>query len=456
VKGSVYKRCPCPVDRDSRGNRKACRIDHGSWEYVADAGRAADGKRRQVRKAGFATKRAAEEALTELLDDLRTGEYAHDERQTVGEYLAAWIEVKVANGLRATTERSYRQHIRDHLVPQLGRLRLRDLRPGHVEAMLRTVKAGPTTRRRVHATLRSALSDAQRRQLIPYNPADTKRVTLPKATRPKVQVWQPAELGRFLDAIGQHRLGALYELDALTGLRRGELLGLRWSDVDLEAGRLTVRQQVVQLSRPVEEIEPCALCGAKHRGILFGRPKTTSGEDRLVDLDDGSVGVLLAHRLAQDAERGEWGSAYADHGLVFAREDGNPLAPDQVTKQFRALAVEHGLPPQKLHGLRHGMASLQLAAGVDIAVVSKTLGHGSISITADTYGHLLGGVGKDAARRAAGLVPRGRREQIVSTTDPDNESAGPRSREPADERSAPPGTRTPNPRIKSPLLCQLS
>jgi site-specific recombinase XerD len=95
--------------------------------------------------------------------------------------------------------------------------------------------------------------------------------------------------------------------------------------------------------------------------------------------------------LSQDAERAEWGSAYVEHGLVFAREDGNPLAPDQVSKQFRALAAEHGLPPQKLHGLRHGMASLQLAAGVDIAVVSKTLGHGSISITADAYGHLLGG-----------------------------------------------------------------
>src|SRR5829696_6570801 len=122
VKGSVYKRCPVPVERDARGARKACRIAHGSWEYVADTGRGPDGKRRQVREAGFPTKKAAADALTELLDDLRTGEYAHDERQTVAEFLAGWIESKVANGLRPTTERSYPQHLRDHLVPQLGRL----------------------------------------------------------------------------------------------------------------------------------------------------------------------------------------------------------------------------------------------------------------------------------------------------------------------------------------------
>jgi hypothetical protein len=113
VKGSVYKPCPGPVDRHARGARNACRLEDGSWECVADAGRGSDGRRRQVRKAGFPTRRAAEHALTELLDDLRTGMYAHDERQTVGEYLAGWIEAKVANGLRAT-ERSYRQHIRDH------------------------------------------------------------------------------------------------------------------------------------------------------------------------------------------------------------------------------------------------------------------------------------------------------------------------------------------------------
>jgi integrase len=216
----------------------------------------------------------------------------------------------VANGLRPTTERSYRRHLRDHLVPQLGRLRLRDLRPGHVEAMLRTVHAGPSTVRRVHATLRSALSDAKRRRLVSYNAAVD--VALPKAARPKVQPWEPAELGRFLDHAAGDRLGVLYEVMAATGLRRGEACGLRWADVDLERGRLVVRQQVVVIGHE----------------LRFGPPKTASGDARVIDLDDGTVGALLGHRLAQDGERAEWGQAYADHGLVFARENGEPLHPE--------------------------------------------------------------------------------------------------------------------------------
>ena len=218
---------------------------------------------------------------------------------------------------------------------------------------------------------------------MPYNAATDAAV--PAASRPKIRPWEPKELGRFLDLIAEHRLGALIELDALAGLRRGELLGLRWSDVDLDAGRLLVRQQVVRISRPVERIEPCAQCGAKHRGIMFSRPKTTSGEDRVVDLDESSVEVLRAHRRVQDAER---------------RRGGVPRSRSRPTPTGTCSA---------------GSARRRPAGPRDWCPVSA-----------------------------------------VSITDPDNETAGSRLREPAGERSAPPGTRTPNPRIKSPLLCQLS
>ena len=163
--------------------------------------------------------------------------------------------------------------------------------------MLRTVNAGPSTVRRVHATLRSALSDAKRRRLVSYNAAVD--VALPKAarpTRPKVQPWEPAELGRFLDHAAGDRLGVLFEVMAASGLRRGEACGLRWADVDLERGRLVVRQQVVVIGHE----------------LMTGPPKTASGDARVVDLDDGTVGALLGHRLAQDAERAEWGQAWRD------------------------------------------------------------------------------------------------------------------------------------------------
>lgn len=420
MKGSVYKRCQCAVERNARGERLACKKAHGSWVFVADAGyNPATGKRRQIRRGGFPTKAAAEEALAELVDSARTGQLAHDERQTVAAFLEQWIADKERNGLRATTAKSYRQHIRDYITPVIGRLRLRDVRPGHVEDVLRYVAtpregrrpAGPTSVRRVHATMRSAFATAKRRRLIGFNPAAD--VDLPDAPRPKVRPWEAGELGHFLDRVAADRLGAVFETLAATGGRRGEVLGLRWDDVDLERGRAVIRQQVVQL----DGIDhPCTWCGGTHRGLMFGKPKTRSGEDRIVDLDSVLIGTLIAHRLRQDEERAEWGDAYNDHGLVFAREDGTPIPPERVTKRFAELVAEAGLRRVRLHDLRHGRASLLLAAGVDIALVSKIFGHSSISITSDTYSHLLDGIGREAAERASALVPRTR------TNDPRDQS----------------------------------
>ncbi|MFB7459590.1 tyrosine-type recombinase/integrase [Streptomyces sp. NPDC056188] len=152
-----------------------------------------------------------------------------------------------------------------------------------------------------------------------------------------------------------------------TGLRRGEAVGLRWDDVDFARRVIVVRQQVVQESGRKKNKQapvPCPYCAAGHLGMSFGKPKTKSGEDRVVDLDEATVGALLAHRMRQDAEREQWDEAYADHGLVFAREDGNPLRPDDVTKLFGALVDAAGLRRIRLHDLRHGQASLMLASAI--------------------------------------------------------------------------------------------
>ncbi|WNB84520.1 site-specific integrase [Cellulomonas sp. ATA003] len=398
MRGSIYKRCSCPIERDARGNRKACKLRHGSWTFVVDlgAGRGKDGvwqERRQVKRSGFPTKDAAADALAQITSTVADGSYAHDEQMTVGAFLEQWVAAKEANGLRPTTVQSYRQHIRDYLVPYLGQMRLRDLRPGHVEHALvqiaQPVKGrramGPATVRRVHATLRSALATAKRKRLISHNPAVD--VDLPSASRPKVHPWQPGELGAFLDHAAHDRLGVLFEVMAAAGLRRGEALGLRWEDVDLERRVLVVRQQVVQLAAAA----PCGVCGQTHNRLAFGRPKTASGESRGIDFDGRTAGALMEHRLRQDSERAAWSGAYSDHGLVFAREDGTPINPDYVSHRFVELVAEAGLRRVRLHDLRHGAASLMLAAGVDIAIVSKRLGHSNISITADTYSHLLEG-----------------------------------------------------------------
>ncbi len=179
-----------------------------------------------------------------------------------------------------------------------------------------------------------------------------------------------------------------------------------------------------------------------------------------MDLGEHAVGLLVAHGLTQDARRQAWGPAYSDHDLVFAREDGTPLRPERVTKRFSLLVKHVGLRPVRLHDLRHGRASLLLASGTDIAVVSKMLGHSSIALTADTYSHLLDGVGRKAADAADALIPRRPRDQSVTSPVPGDidgaVSTGLKGLLTSEDGGAPSGTRTPNPLIKSQLLCQLS
>ncbi len=454
MKGSVFRRCGC---RDASGRplancpRLGRERGHGSWYYRADIGRdPGTGRRREQKKGGFATKTEAEAALAKVVAAVSTGEHRHDGRITVGTFLQEWLADRVADGLRPSTALSYRRYIEMDLAPALGHLRLGDLRPGHVERLLRDLRAagrGTTTVRRIHATLRSALTSARRARLVAYNAAID--VALPTERPAKVRPWEPDELAGFLDHAAGHRLGALFEVLAFTGLRRGEACALRWDDVDLERGVITVRSQLVEVGgRAVE-----------------GKPKTRSGEDRRVDIGPRTIGALLAHQLHQQAERDAWGPAHRDSGRVFTREDGEDLTPSQVTKVFARLSSAAGLRPIRLHDLRHGAASLMLAGGADIAVVSKRLGHSSIRVTADTYHHLLEGAGRKAADAAEGLVrPRAAGQEPAAPTSrphgPKNEPARLPRRGNAQvgvsTRRAPEGTRTPNLLIRSQMLYPLS
>jgi integrase len=465
MKGSVVKRCSCPARYGARGDRLACKIKHGSWSFVADCGRdSATGKRRQIKKGGFATKAEAEAALAELVDQAAKGVATFDGRQSVGVFLVQWIDEKEANGLRRTTVISYRQHIKQYFVPAFGNVRLKDLRPAHVEAMLADIakprerrSLGSASVRRIHATLRSALGTAKRRRLISINPAVD--IELPAASRPKVHPWEPEDLGIFLDAAVHDTMGALFETVAGSAGRRGEVLGLRWADVDFDRGRAVLREQLLR----IPGLQHCTYCGEEHRGAVFGPIKTRSGEHRRVDLDAGLLGVLIGHRLRQDAEKAAWGTAYIDHDLVFAQEDGAPIPPDRASRAFKKIVKGAGVRQVRLHDLRHGRASLLLASGTDIALVSKLLGHSSIGITVDTYAHLLEGVGRAAADRASALVPRNRTtepcDQLVTNSRSEQseglhrDDGGPGS---TGRDGAASGNRTPDNLITSEVLYQLS
>lgn len=342
-----------------------------------------------------------------------------DQAETTAEYLEEWLASK--RRLRPSTRRSYTAHIRNVWIPLLGDVPVERLRRQRVNAAVSEIFARsaveaerdararakaarqdppsvvpgkpvtpvrPPTVQRMLATLRAAMDPLEKEGRLASNPA--KKVELPEYTQPKVRPWTATEAGAFLDASQSERLLALYELTMLEGLRRGEVIGVRWADVDLVQGLLEVTVNRVDVGGRVVE----------------GRPKTKSGERRIA-IGARSVGVLEGWRLRQQLEREEWGAGWTDSGYVFTREDGHPLRPEYVSHLFAAMCARADVRRIRFHDLRHTSASLSLAAGVDRVVVSKRLGHSSTTITNDIYSHLYDTLGRDASDAAAALIPRG-------------------------------------------------
>jgi len=205
--------------------------------------------------------------------------------------------------------------------------------------------------------------------------------------RPPVAVWTERQTAQFLDSIRWHRLYAAYHLIALRGLRRGEAAGLRWCDVDLDGKTAVISQQLQQYDGRL------ALCAPK-----------TPHSTRVIALDRTTVAALAEHRDRQRAEAAAYGPGYRDSGYVFTCLNGDPMAPDRLTRIFKKLVGLVGLPPVRLHDLRHGAASLALSAGVELKVVQEMLGHSSIVLTADTYTSVLPDAAHSAAEKVADLI----------------------------------------------------
>jgi integrase len=355
---------------------------------------------------------------------------------TVGEYLSRWLSGR--RRIKEGTRRSYEGHIRRYLIPHLGDIRIDRLRAAHVAAMFDAINCGNdglqckrvdadaaarlsargsrpvgvATQHRILATLRKALNDAIRRDRI-LTSNEAMLVELPAAPRPTamvwtdervrmwrstgvapgpVMVWTPAQTGRFLDHCTADRLHALYHLVVFTGLRRGEACGVHWDDLDLQACTLTVRWQVVQHGW----------------ATALDTPKTPDSQATIA-LDTGTVAVLRAHRASQHRERLAAGAAWTETQLAFTTPAGGRLHPADVTDRFHILAASAGLPPVRLHDLRHGAATIALAAGVDMKVISGRLRHSDQHFTAATYAHILPELAHGAAEAIAAMVPRQRR-----------------------------------------------
>ena len=369
-------------------------IKRGStYSVILDLGRALDGNRRREWHSGFPTEKAAEKERTRLLKSLDDGTHVAPTETTVAEFAdKTWLPGIRTSGLRASTIDMYERTTRLHVLPYLGHLRLRDVTPVALKSWLDGLKAAATGARTVEiagVTAHKMLRAATDLELIARNPADNKAVrdARPKARAPVPTIWTAEQTRAFLASQREDRLYPLWRLATMTGLRRAEIAGLRWKDVNLEEGVLRVEQTRVVVAYKV----------------LVSEPKTDKGK-RAVGLDPVTVAALRTHRARQTEEMFAFGKHRTEDGLVFVHEDGQPYHPQRIRVMLAEQARAAGLPAVKLHALRHGHATAALEAGVPMKVVSERLGHSGIAITSDVYSHVTAATDHAAAMQVAAVI----------------------------------------------------
>ena len=318
------------------------------------------------------TREDVAEKLAKAISDRADGLVFDAGSTTTGEYLTRWLSDSVHGTVQGSTYRSYGRVVDGHLVPGVGRVKLAKLRPDHIRRLYRSMlDAGKATRtvQYAHTLLKRALAQAVMDGLIPRNAAEAVRP--PKLKRDEIQPLNADQVRALLDA-SDERSRALYTVAVRTGMRPGEILALRWSDVDLEAG-------TVQINRALSEGE-------------FSTPKTPRSRRR-ISLSPATVAALKAHRKRQLEERIAKAGLWEDHGLVFPSSVGTPKSQRNLNREFKNAAKRAGLPDHfKLYDLRHTCATLLLARNVHPKYVQELLGHASIAQTLDTYSHVIPGM----------------------------------------------------------------
>jgi integrase len=365
-----------------RGNNEGSITKRADGRYMAryTVQAPAGAKRRTIYGK---TRAEVAEKLTKAMADRDGGLIFDAGALTVGEYVARWLSDSVRGTVRVSTFERHEQIIRAHLTPALGRLKLKSLTPAHVRGLISEkldTGLSPATVRKIHSILHKALSQAVSDGLVPRNAADVKA---PRPTPDEMRPLSESEARAFLDRARGDRFEALYVLAITTGLRRGELLGLRWDDADLgeAGGTLRVGRALVRE-------------GGRH---TLGEIKTKRGRRR-VNLTPRTVSALKSHRKRQLEQRIKLAGHHEDHGLIFSSEIGTPINPENLVKRsFKPLLKQAGLPEIRFHDLRHTCATLLLGRGVHPKMVQELLGHATIAMTLDTYSHYLPSMGDQAS-----------------------------------------------------------
>ncbi len=301
----------------------------------------------------------------------------------VGDYLDSWLKNSVQDTVRVTTYQGYERIVRLHIKPTLEGVKLDRLTPVHVRSLYRErLEAGlaPRMVQLVHTTLHKALKQAVADNLIPRNA--TEAVKAPRPERTEMKPLSPDQARALLQAARGEKLEALYALALTTGMRQGELLGFKWEDIDMEAGTLHVQR---------------TLSTAMGEGFSFNAPKTAKSR-RSIRIPKLALHSLRRHRTAQLEERMKMAGPWSEHGLVFTTGVGTPISRgDLITRSFKPLLQQAGLPTVRFHDLRHTCATLLLSKGTHVKLVQELLGHSTIAVTLDTYSHVLPGMGDGLA-----------------------------------------------------------
>lgn len=397
MKGSVVKRT------DKRGK---------AAYYVVIDERDETGKRRRrwrtdpATGAAFTKRAAADAYAATLVSSIHAGNYVEPSKETVGSWLDMWLQI-IRPTVRLSTWASYEKNVRLHIKPHLGDRALGRLTAADCDRLYATLLAGgrldhkvgqglsPRTVRYIATILGRALKDAVRKGLLTRNPAEYADPPRASAEAGKTMQTFSAEEGeRFLEAVGDHRYGVLFVFLALTGVRRGEALAVRWRDVDFDSGRVSIRGTVGRVAGKV----------------VVGATKTARGS-RAVALDAELVQMIRDHRVRQAEQRLLLGSGWRDLDLVFPNECGDYKYPETVSRAFRKLVASVDLPSIRLHDLRHTWATLGLQSGVHPKVVQERLGHANVGVTIDIYSHVAPILHDEAAETVASLY-RGRRRPL--------------------------------------------
>jgi integrase len=330
----------------------------------------ANGQRKEHSEV-FDTKREAQAALARWQTEFERGTLVEKSPQTVGEFLRYWLDVH-ARHKSPNTYAGYRRIVEDHIIPHLGRIHLQKLTPAQVQQFYADkLKAGCGTRtvQLCHMRLRQPLGMALRLGLVSRNV--TEAVEAPHYQPKLKRIWTARQIGRFLEEARTSHYGPIWLLFAQTGMRRGEALGLRWSDIDWEGKCLVLSQAMVMVEGKRTFSE------------------TKDRELRTIPLTAELLCALREHRVRQNEQRLKLGDVWQDHDLVCPTEVGTPVNARNLYREYDALCQRAGVPDISIHGIRHTVATLTIASGQDLRTVADLLGHARTSTTSDIYAHAL-------------------------------------------------------------------